>query len=81
MERAPEDADAFQGILRSDDVNLLFAGELSGLGQPALDRQLMAGAKQGFQVFLRNMYVTGRCFHKNLFIHDQNLLSEVVEIL
>ena len=65
----PENADALQGVLRSDDIHLLLAGKLSGLRQPALDGQLMAGAEQGFQVFLGYVNMAGRGFHNKLF-HD-----------
>ena len=46
----PEDADTLQHVLGADYIDLLLAGELTGLGQPAFDRQLMAGAEEGFQI-------------------------------
>ena len=62
-----KDTNALQGVLGSDNIHLLFAGELSGLAQPALDGQLMACAEQGLEIFLGNMHVTGRSFNQNLF--------------
>ena len=73
----PEDTDALQRVLGADHIDLLLAGELAGLGQPALDRQLMAGAEEGFEIFFCHMYVTGGGFNQNL-IHERVPLPLII---
>ena len=60
----PEDNYSLDLTLRSDDRNSLLAGELTGLAQILLVRELSALAEQDLDLLLGKMNETRRCFNK-----------------
>ena len=75
-----KDRNAGDGLLRTYQIDLFVAGKLSGLGKLLLDGQLIAGAKQLFQVFLGNVDVTRRCFNNKFLCHDSSFLSPAYKV-
>ena len=59
LARRAEDPNFGNATLGTDQMNLLFAGELAWLGEFMHWRQLVAGAEQLFDISLREMYVVG----------------------
>jgi hypothetical protein len=65
LARRAEHADVGDAPLGADQMDLLGAGELAGLGQFVFRRQLMAGAEQRFDIGLRQVHVVGRDFDRD----------------
>ena len=58
----------FHGALGPNDLDLLGAGELAGLGEILLGGQLVAGAVEDVQMLLRQVEMTGGNFNDDVHV-------------